>query len=120
VTIFTSPVLQWPLAHASRFRLDGDIHYQFPSNTFVPPRSFVVVAADPVAVQAVYGATGVMGPYANSLPHGAGVVRLRDDLDGILLETQYRSTPPWPAAADGAGCSLVLARPDFGENDARA
>src|SRR5262249_4882470 len=38
----------------------------------------------------------------------------------VLIEVNYSGDPPWPVAADGAGHSLVLARPSFGEDDPRA
>jgi hypothetical protein len=38
----------------------------------------------------------------------------------VLFEMEYRDEPPFPAAADGAGHSLVLARPSYGEGDPRA
>jgi hypothetical protein len=38
----------------------------------------------------------------------------------VLLEVNYDSRHPWPAAADGAGHSLVLARPSYGENQREA
>jgi hypothetical protein len=36
------------------------------------------------------------------------------------LEVNYSDNPRWPAAADGAGHSLVLALPSYGEGDSRA
>ncbi|HXI53470.1 MAG TPA: lamin tail domain-containing protein, partial [Candidatus Saccharimonadales bacterium] len=37
-----------------------------------------------------------------------------------MLEANYEGRNPWPIAADGAGHSLVLAKPSYGENDPRA
>ncbi|WP_205880830.1 lamin tail domain-containing protein [Limisphaera ngatamarikiensis] len=53
----------------------------------------------------------------NVLPNGGGRIRLRDELGAVLLEVNYDDEPPWPVAADGAGHSLVLARPSYGEDD---
>ncbi|MGB2820197.1 MAG: lamin tail domain-containing protein, partial [Phycisphaerae bacterium] len=80
----------------------------------------LVVAADPAAVEAFYGITGVLGPLTNRLSNGGGVVRLRNQMDAILLEVEYSDAYPWPVAADGAGHSLVLARPDYGEDSIQA
>src|SRR5206468_12025506 len=99
------------------FRLSGDIDYSFPPGTIMPGGSFLVVARSPADVQSVYAISGVLGPYTNNLPNSAGTLRLRNQADAIFLEVNYDSRPPWPAAADGAGHSLVLARPSFGENN---
>jgi hypothetical protein len=54
------------------------------------------------------------------LPDDAGTIRLRNRTGGVLLEINYETQAPWPLAADGTGHSLVLARPSYGEADARA
>jgi hypothetical protein len=38
----------------------------------------------------------------------------------VLLEVAYSNAFPWPKQPDGAGHSLVLTRPSYGENDPRA
>ncbi|MEJ5237733.1 MAG: lamin tail domain-containing protein [Limisphaera sp.] len=106
------------------YRLSGDVDYTFPAGTTLPARGYLVVAANPADVQAVYGLTGVLGPLTNAnadpmnvLPNGGGRIRLRDELGAVLLEVNYDDADPWPVAADGAGHSLVLARPSYGEDD---
>lgn len=101
----------------SGFRISGDIDFTFPTNTIMAARSYLVLAAVPADVQAVYGITNIAGAYAGTLPNGSGLLRLRNRQDGILFEVQYSGDPPWPAAADGAGHSLVLARPSLGERN---
>ncbi len=104
------------------FRLSGDVDYVFPPGTRIAAGGHVVVAAAPADVEAVHGLTGVFGPFANpgGLPNGAGTIRLRNRLDAVLLEVDYRDSDPWPPAADGAGHSLVVCRPSYGEGDPRA
>ncbi len=68
----------------------------------------------------MYGLTNVIGAYSNTLPRGGGTVRLHNNAKAIRLQVGYSDQPPWPAAADGAGNSLVLARPSYGEGDVRA
>lgn len=111
----------------SGYRISGDVDYTFPAGTTIPALGYRVVAANPADVQAVYGLTGVLGPLTNPngnstnvLDNGGATVRLRDELGAVLLEVTYDDEPPWPASADGAGHSLVLARPSFGEGDPRA
>jgi hypothetical protein len=110
-------------------RLSGAIEYTFPPNTVLQPGAFVVVARDPAFVQSHYGISGVLGPWdgvgpdgisTNNLPGGSGRVRLRNPANAVLLEVNYRGEAPWPIAADGAGHSLVLSRPSYGEGDVKA
>jgi hypothetical protein len=101
------------------YRLSGDVNYTFPTNTTLPGWGFLVVAAAPADVQSVYGITSVYGPYTNSLKASA-TLRLEDETGARLLNLSYTADPPWPLAADGAGHSLVLSRPSYGEADPRA
>ncbi len=102
------------------WRLSAEISYRFPDGFTLPAGGTVVVAAVPDDIRAVYGITNVLGPYTGALSNGGGIVRLRNNADAIRLEVEYDDAPPWPIAADGAGHSLVLARPSYGENDVRA
>ena len=110
------------------YRISGDADYTFPAGTTIPALGHRVVAANPADFQAVYALTNALGPLTNSSPgnatnvlaNGGATLRLRDELNALLLEVNYSDAPPWPAAADGAGHSLVLARPSYGERDVRA
>lgn len=104
----------------SGYRLDGSIQYTFPPGTVLAGGGIVVVALDPGALQAAYGLTGVLGPWSGRLPNDSGRVQLRHRTGAVFLNVDYRDRPPWPVAADGAGPSLVLARPSLGERDPRA
>ena len=104
----------------SGYRLSGAIDYTFANGTTIPGGGFLVVARVPADVMGVYGLSGVLGPYVNNLPNDRGTVRLRNGRDAVLLEVNYESQPPWPIAPDGAGHSLVLARPSYGEENALA
>jgi len=110
-------------ADISGYRLSGDVDFIFPINTVLPALSLLVVAPAPADIQGFYGISGVLGPFGNgtnSLPNDDGVIRLRNKAGAVLLEVHYSDAPPWPAAADGAGHSLVLARPSLGEGDPNA
>jgi regulation of enolase protein 1 (concanavalin A-like superfamily) len=104
----------------SGFRLSGNIDYRFPAGTIMPGGGFLVVARSPDDVASVYGLSGVLGPFTNNLPNSGGTVRLRNRADAVLLEVNYDTQPPWPISPDGAGHSLVLARPSLGLADPRA
>ena len=102
----------------SGFRLSGEIDFTFPTNTILAARSYLVVAPSPADVQSVYGIANVTGGFAGKL--GSGTLRLRNRQGGIVFEVNYSGDPPWPTAADGAGHSLVLARPSLGERNPEA
>ncbi len=104
----------------SGFQLGGNISYTFPAGTVIPGGGFVVVARSPADLESVYGITGVRGPFTNNLPNNNGTVLLINQGGGVLLDIHYDSASPWPVAADGAGHSLVLARPSYGENNPQA
>ncbi len=99
----------------SGYRLSGEADFVFPDGTTLAGRTRVVVAADPAFMESFFGISGVMGPISNNLSNGGGTIRLRNRYDAIVLEAEYSDNHPWPAAADGLGHSLVLARPDHGE-----
>lgn len=101
-------------------RLSGELDFTFPSNTILAAGGYLVVAPDPDDVAYAYGLTGVMGGTSNRLANNGGRVRLRDEMGAVWIEVNYDDPPPWPVAADGAGHSLVLARPSYGEGDPRA
>jgi len=102
------------------YRITGEVAYDFPAGTTIPALGRLVVAAVPADVEAAYGISGVLGPWTGALNNGGGTLRLRNEGNGIAFEVDYESNDRWPAAPDGGGPSLVLARPSFGMNDPRA
>lgn len=97
------------------YRISGAVDFTFPAGARLSGRSFVVVAREPEALRQASGITNVAGPFTGSLPNSGGQVQLRNRTGALLLEIGYEDQMPWPAAADGAGHSLQLARPDYGE-----
>src|ERR1051325_9494371 len=106
----------------SNYRIDGDVSFTFPTNTTIAGLGFVEVAAAPADLKAVYNLTTVFGPFENggALPNDSGKIELWSRAGALLLELEYNDSAPWPVAADGAGHSLVLARPTYGENNVKA
>ncbi|MBK8000334.1 MAG: lamin tail domain-containing protein [Verrucomicrobia bacterium] len=104
------------------WRISGAIDYTFPSNIVLQSKQYLVVAANPADFRATYSFTNVFGPFSNSngLQNSSGSLRLRNASGAVLFEMEYTGDPPYSAAADGAGHSLVLARPSYGERDPRA
>ena len=108
------------LEDLGNWRLSGDIDFTFPAGLKLGAGQFLVIAADPASLQAATGRNGFLGPYAGSLAHKGGTLRLRDNNNAIKLEVGFSNTSPWPAAAAGAGHSLVLGRPSYGESSPKA
>jgi hypothetical protein len=104
----------------SGFSISGDVSYTFPPNTILGAGQFLVVAAVPSDIVAVYGLSGVHGPYTRALSQSSGIVQLRNRQNAIIVDVEYESTAPWPIEPDGAGHSLSLNRPSYGELDVRA
>lgn len=102
------------------FRLTGEVSYEFPAGTTIAAGARLVIAAVPTDVQTAYSITGVLGPWTGSLNNSGGQLRLRDHSNAVVFEVDYDSGHPWQPAADGAGHSLVLARPSYGMKDARS
>ena len=102
------------------FRLSGAVDFFFPAGTILEGASFLVVAQNPADLEGEYGLSNVFGPYFGALGNRGEAIRLHDEQDTIVLEIPYSDDYPWPEAADGAGHSLWLARPDYGEGDSRA
>ena len=88
------------------------------NTTIFGPNVYVFDASMPPAdIQSTYGITNVIGSFTKKLSNGSGTLRLRNRQGGIVVEVSYSGDPPWPVAADGAGHSLVLARPSLGEKN---
>ena len=104
----------------SGFRLAGSIDFTFPTGTILPGGGFLVVARSPIDIENLNSITGVLGPFDGNLPNNGGTVRLLSQAGAVLLEVHYGNSTPWPAGTDGGGCSLVLARSSYGEDDPRA
>ena len=70
----------------SGWSLDGDIHYQFASNTVVHGGAFVVVAISPTNLAAGTGLTNILGPFTNRLPNSGGKLLLRNNNGRLVNE----------------------------------
>ena len=91
----------------SNWRIEGGVDYSFPNNTILPANGYLVVAANPAALQAASGVTNVIGPFSSRLANGGETLRLRNHNHRILDEMSFANGPPWPLAADGSGASLA-------------
>ena len=91
--------------------------FTFPASTILAPNAFLLIARNPAYYPQVQNK---VGPYANNLPNGGGRIQVISAQGAILLDVEYDDDALWPVQADGAGHSLVLANPSYGENDPRA
>jgi len=99
----------------SGYSISGIIDFIFPEGTVIPAEGFLVIAENPADLRAVYGITNVLGPYLHTFKGDSGTLKLHNRAGAILWEMTYSSEPPWPVSADGAGHSLILRRPSYGE-----
>lgn len=95
----------------SGWRLSGEVDFVFPAGTTIEGGSYLVVAANPAALEAVSESSGFLGPFSGSLGNGGGTLRIRNNNDRILDELDYQDRAPWPLAADGGGSSLAKRDP---------
>ncbi len=85
------------------------IEYTFEPETILGAKQYMVIARDPAALEAAYGISGVLGPYAGRLDNAGERVELSNASGAAVLSVRYDREPPWPAAPSGTGHSLVLA-----------
>ncbi len=91
----------------SGWRLDGGVDFVFPAGTVIPGGGYLVVAANPAALMAAAGITGVLGPFANALANDGESVTLKNINGRRMDEISYNDRQPWPVAADGSGATLA-------------
>ncbi|MBP7948115.1 MAG: lamin tail domain-containing protein [Verrucomicrobiales bacterium] len=102
------------------WQFKGGITCTLPAGISLPAGGYLVIARVPADVEAAYGITGVLGPWTGSLSNSGEQFRLENENGSTMCEVEYHEDAPWPVAAAGLGHSLVLAKPSYGENDARA
>ncbi len=82
----------------------------FEPGTIIGPKEYLVVALEPAALETAYGISGVHGPFAGRLSNDGERVELSNSNGEIIISFRYNDGRPWPASADGAGHSLILAK----------
>src|SRR5262249_43871819 len=71
------------------YQITGDnMHFTVPPGTMLGGRAFLVLAASPSSIQAVYGITNVLGPYTGSLKK-SDTLQLLDEQGAVLLTVEY-------------------------------
>jgi hypothetical protein len=90
----------------SGWRISGGIDFTFPNGTMIDGGGYLVVAADPDALEASAEITDVLGPFTGKLSNDGEAVRLRNNNNRVMDEIDYNDRPPWSIAPDGSGLSL--------------
>ena len=86
--------------------LDGGVHFTFPDGTVVPRKGYLVVAADPAAMQAATGFQRAIGPFTGRLSNGGEELRLLNNDNRLMNTLDYRDGGDWPVGPDGSGTTL--------------
>jgi hypothetical protein len=97
--------------------ISGGVDYQFPAGTSMPSRGYLLVAANPAALEAAQDLTNVLGPFTGNLSNGGEAVRLIDNNGRQLDRIDYGDSGDWPAEADGTGATLAKVNQDTASND---
>jgi len=95
----------------SGYTFTNGIQYTFAPGTLLGSKQYLVVARDPAALQAAYNISGVRGPFTGRLNNDGERLELSNPGGEILISFRYGGVRPWPVSPDGAGHSLILARP---------
>ena len=99
----------------SGWRFDSGVNYIFPSGTSIAAGGYLVIAADPSTMSALYGVTAI-GPWTGGLDSNGENIVLRDQSGNKVDGAEYGITSPWPAPSNGDGPTLELVNPAF-DND---
>ena len=91
----------------SAWRLEGAAAFTFVEGTIIPGGGYLVIAANPAALQLSSGATNVLGPFTGRLNNSGARLELRDRNDRLMDRLDYRGGGKWPLAPDGSGATLA-------------
>ena len=94
-------------------RFSAGVNFSFPDNTVLSPGERVVLLRNQLAYEVRYGGLPATQwfEYSGRLSNdGESIILLA--ADSVAVHSfSYNDQPPWPAAADGEGPSLVLVNP---------
>lgn len=108
----------------AEWKLRDGVDYDFPAFSpgdplrmlLKPFERIVMSSADEATLRAAYGiapAIRYFGPWVGNLDNAGERITLEDKNGVIICTVQYNDRGKWPAAADGAGHSLVLTNLDY-------
>ena len=91
----------------SEWSLRGGVDFDFPDGTIVPGRGYIVVAADPDALQADTGFASAVGPFTGRLDNNGETLKLYNNDNRVMNEVDYSDGGEWPVGPDGSGFTLA-------------
>lgn len=93
---------------------DAGVDYAFPAGAKLAAGQSLVLARNPTAFAARYGAEPVGGDFDGKLDDGGETLRLVDAAGQVIQSFRYDDGESWPANADGQGATLLLLDPGTG------
>lgn len=102
-------------ANMAGWRFTSGVAFTFPAGTTLDPGEFLVIAADPVAINTKFGITS-LGPWTGSLKNDGELIRLVNAGNLVEDEVNYGVGFPWPTGSLDSGKSIELIDPSL-END---
>ncbi len=96
----------------SRWSLEGGVDFDFPEGTIIPGGGYLVIAANPDAVE------NALGPFTGRLDNGGETLRLKSASDRLMNRLRYRDGGDWPVGPDGSGATLAKVHRDSAAPDA--
>src|SRR4051812_3939698 len=120
------PGLEWIELHNQEavdvdltgWSITGGISYDFPANTVMRGRSYLLIAANPSTLVAATGLTNVLGPFTGRLANSGDTVRIRNNSGRVMDEISYGVDGDWPVGPDGSGVSLAKKDRDLSSGSA--
>lgn len=97
------------------WQLSGAVTFTFAGDAQLLPGGYVVVAQNPSALQAKFGANA-LGPWTGVLANEGEKISLLDAAGNVADEVSYLLGFPWPTVGDAPGYSIELANPAL-DND---
>ena len=86
----------------SGWQFTDGVTYTFPNGTSLAAGGYLVIAQNPAAVQAKFGATA-LGPWTGTLANEGEKIVLQNAAGGAEDEVDYQLGFPWPTVGDAAG-----------------
>ena len=93
-------------------RFDAGVNFAFAVGAKLAAGKTLVLARNPEAFAARYGAEPVAGDFDGKLDDGGETLRLVDAAAQVIQSFRYDDSEGWPANADGQGATLALLEPD--------
>ena len=91
----------------SAWHIEDGINFTFAEGTIIPGGGYLVIAANPAALQGATGLTNVRGPFTGSLNNAGERLELRDRNDRLMDKMVFGDGGKWPLAPDGSGATLA-------------